>query len=366
MAIACPTYEGLLFTGRASVNLPSATDARLPKVSDRRAGHGREAIATIWERSVRVRQAELCEEVFRALCRLQARTGDLVDVTCRSLMEAAGWPIQGLTVRQADQKFGRQLRNALTYLEEWKLIENRHALYEPNGEGRCIVVTLPAGVAQSVRASRRSVAPARRRPSFPRELSAPLRGDIGGWGTSSCSESQRRERLPRAGARGGSVHATVSPSLSSVRAALAAAQLSAGLEGREPTGVALLEKVPVLADAPVSLLARAAWAQAGHRDLRLSVGQREQLELAVGQLERAGYGVLPAGRPAAAAALIDLAFGGWREFWNRNPKRSDGKPAVTPGALAICARRLAHLQLKAWRARRRRVSRRTSTEGSRG
>lgn len=355
--VGCPTYEGCLFTGRARVNLPAPTDTRLRNVSRRPSCSPYDVID---QNAVRERQRELCRQVLRGLSRLEARTGRTVDVTRRSLMEAAGWAVEGLTVRQAESKFGPQLDRTLRYLTDWGLVEAREALYEPNGEGRCIVVTLHAGVAQSVRASkfshrRPSAAPPRR--SFSGEVSGPLQGDIGGSGDSSLSRSERRERLPRASARA-SVDATVSVSLSSVRAALAAARLSVGLDGAEPTGARLLQAVPALAAAPPSLLARAAWAEAGHQDLRLSVAQREQLETAAGQLERAGYGVLPAGPAAAAAAIIDLAFGGWAEFWHvgdqdRGHDRADGKRPATPGALAICARRLAHRLLAGWRTRRR-------------
>ena len=105
---------------------------------------------------MRVRQAELCESVYRALCRLEARTGPRVDITRRLLMEAAGWGVDGLTIDEAEVRFGSRLNRALGYLQAWELVEAREALYEPNGEGRCIVITLPAGVAQSVRAARRT------------------------------------------------------------------------------------------------------------------------------------------------------------------------------------------------------------------
>jgi hypothetical protein len=146
-------------------------------------------------------------------------------------------------------------------------------------------------------------------------------------------------------------------SLARVSAALAASRWAIGLEGAEPTGAGVLEHRPELAGAPVSLLARAAWALAGHPDLRLSAGQRSQLEVAAGQLTRAGYGRTRPGPAAAAAAVIDLAFGDWVGFWqvgkvDRGYHRRDGRAPVTPGALAICAGRLAHQELAGYRQRR--------------
>ena len=137
-------------------------------------------------------------------------------------------------------------------------------------------------------------------------------------------------------------------------AALEAAHWKASFEGSEPTGERLLRAFPALAAMPLPLLARAAWLRAGHPDLRLSLNQRVLLETAGGQIERAGYAAWPPGPEAAAAAIIDLAAGDWAEHWHIGGRRQvDGKPPVTPGALAICARRLAHRLLAGWRIRRR-------------
>lgn len=192
--------------------------------------------------------------------------------------------------------------------------------------------------------------------------SPPPFGGLQGGGDSSLPESHGRERLLRASARPASVDATRPWSLSEAVAALEASHWQLASREREPTGMRLLEASPVLAEIPLPLLARAAWLKAGHHDLRLSLSQRTSLETAGGQIDRAGYGPLPPGRGAAAAAIIDLAAGDWAEHWHIGGRRQlDAKAPATPGAIAICARRLAHKLLAGWRSRRR-----SAAEGSRG
>jgi hypothetical protein len=134
-----------------------------------------------------------------------------------------------------------------------------------------------------------------------------------------------------------------------VIAALDFSRSLCGIEEGTVDPARLLDASPWLVDVPPSILLRAAWQVAGHGDLRLSLGQREQLETACQQLERTGIGVFAPGRRAAVAAVLWLAWGEWRSFWH---VRKSEHGVRTPGALAICARRLAHRELAAWRSRR--------------
>lgn len=132
-------------------------------------------------------------------------------------------------------------------------------------------------------------------------------------------------------------------------AALAFARSLSGIEGGEADPSRLLDAAPWVVDVPPSILVRAACQLAGFSDLRLSLTQRLELEEACQQIERTGYATFAPGRRASVAALLMLVWGEWRDFWH---VRSPEQTPRTPGALAICARRLAHRELAAWRSRR--------------
>jgi hypothetical protein len=65
---------------------------------------------------------------------------------------ALGLPYDG-TVKGARSRYRDQFVRSLGYLQRMGWVESVEAVYEPNGEGRGILVRLPAGVAQSVRAA---------------------------------------------------------------------------------------------------------------------------------------------------------------------------------------------------------------------
>jgi hypothetical protein len=84
--------------------------------------------------------------------------GDLdvmLDRTYRQLQNFmapyVGWP--RAVSRQDVRAYRTQIRATIGFLTELKYLGGRRARLRSSGEGRCIVVAVPAGVAQSVRAA---------------------------------------------------------------------------------------------------------------------------------------------------------------------------------------------------------------------
>jgi hypothetical protein len=75
-----------------------------------------------------------------------------VDLTVREWVEELGLPYDG-TVKGARTLYKHQIFRTLDSLLIMGRIERREPLWDDNREGRCIVVHIPAGVAQSVRAA---------------------------------------------------------------------------------------------------------------------------------------------------------------------------------------------------------------------
>lgn len=346
-----------------------ATASRVASPAERLRRGGHTILADIRSRCRTEQQADAAERLIRTLSRDQSRKGDQLTYTWRQLAGALGKPVEGLSQRQARDRYRGPIRHTLLYLIEWGYVAGFEALYEPNGEGRCILIRLPAGVAQSVRASGNSRTDVRRgaargRSSFCREVDTPLREPLRRAGPSSSSATRDRE-AERARARG-SARDRAASALQARAALVAAAQVGGDEEGGF-CGVGLLRADPSLADLPVESLAREAWRLfAGADEIsplggdgRLSPRGRSQLERASSQLARVGYGGL-AGPAAAAAAAIDIARGDWQLYWSgRGPaaaavmRREDAPPA-TFGGIVLCLHRCAHQERAGWRARRAR------------
>jgi hypothetical protein len=151
----------------------------------RRPAHGSDPFAVIRARAHTQQQGEACERFLRYVVRCEAVDGERVDRTWRQLAKGLGKPTHGLTDRQCRNRYRGAIRNTIDYLVAWGLLEGREALYEPalrpeapHGEGRCIVIVLKAGVAQSVRAAQSGISPPRRRP--PVACQSPPGGDSAG------------------------------------------------------------------------------------------------------------------------------------------------------------------------------------------
>jgi hypothetical protein len=353
-------------TRAASRNIERQTDGR-----NRRPSHN--PFAVIAANSRTAQQRDGCERTLWAVERIHRRTHGRGDVTWHELADELGYPTAGLTDRQIRNRYRARIANWLMYLTRWGLLDGYRAEWEPNGEGRCIVIGLPAGVAQSVRAARSlsgrtSVRSRRPPPPSPisNQVGTPLRGTIGGTHSRRCRESKAPAPEARGRATGELSTRDQAASGTAVAAALAIAVEFGTFEGG-PTGVALLEARPDLATHPVEAVAREAWRlfngaelPTGAGDCRLSPKIRRRLESAAAQLERTGYHSLPPGPAAPRAAVIDLALGDWVDYWGdnrsavlyRNPKDPPPRRPRTLGGLACCLATMAHELLTGYRNRK--------------
>jgi hypothetical protein len=285
------------------------------------------------------------------------RTSD-PDGTWRQWATWMGFDTRGMNQKEARERYRSRIRNTLSYLERWHGI-TYEALKEPNGEGRCIVIHVPADVAPLFRATMTTVRRSRAG-IFPisGEAAPPLKGSVDSGRTESKATSETRVRATSTHDRAASGTA--------VAAALAIA-VEFGTFERGPTGVALLEARPDLATHPVEAVAREAWRlfngaelPTGRGDCRLSPKRRRHLDRAAAQLERIGYRGLPPGPAASRAAAIDLALGDWADYWGDNRQvltntRPEGDPVAPPqtlGGLACCLHTLAREKVSGARNRK--------------
>lgn len=324
----------------------------------RRGAHS--ILAELRDRCRTTPQADACEHMIRYLSRVQKRKGDTIDHTVRELAAGVGKPVEGLTTRQIRSLYWTGMRNTLRYLTEWGYVDAREALYETNREGRCIVITLHAGVAQSVQATRFRgtgvrVGRGRVRSKNLAPSCTPSAGPLRGRGLLPLCSSERLKAAGRASAPSTRDRAALR---ASVRAALETEARARGTE--DVTGQSVLEACPELAAAPLEVVAREAWRLFGHGNGRLAdrpcpssaIGMAKELELRGAQLERTGYNGL-SGRAAPIAALIDLAGGDWTWHWPaRRSASGDDKPPATVGGLVFCLRHLARREVAGWRQRR--------------
>jgi len=124
------------------------------RLATRRPAHGLDPFAVIRNRAHTRLQAESCERALRYFCRVE-RSGR-VDRTWKQLAAGLGYDVSGMNQRQARVRYRSRIERTIGYLTAWGLLDGRTTLWEGeagHSEGRCIVVSVPAGVAQSVEAS---------------------------------------------------------------------------------------------------------------------------------------------------------------------------------------------------------------------
>jgi hypothetical protein len=311
-------------------------------------------------------QRERMTDLAKILARHDPMDGSPVHWTLPQLARALGFPVMGMSIREINDRYANRVKRTLRYLMTagyvtgWEVAMNGR---EPVG----ILVSLPAGVAQSVRATRirargdhssphTSVRKRGRGEPFfsgqsvqsslpPDPLKAsPLSEDVerGGAREARTAASETRARARRS---------------TKVRAALAKRRAIHGDED----GRAVVDALPWLAAVPVDIVAREAMRiellyDRSLADEQLRRGRRKLATLALSplwqarltvagrQLDRyANFGAGQAG--AGAAIVIDLVRGDWQE-WMTAPPRS-------LGAIAVCARRQARQWRRHDRSRRR-------------
>src|SRR6185437_3179477 len=320
-------------------------------------------------------QVEAMERQLRALLRLNNDRPGMLETTWPDVIEAVGFPTMGMSRDEIRRRYGSRVRNTMDYLIRAHLVD----VYEVRISGRQpvgILVSLPAGVAQSVQAT-----PIRRRgehssaKTFVRKRTRGSRffsdqvGRPAGHSASPPDPLKGRsagERRKRGGARAArtaeaSTRDRARRSME-VRAALARRRAAHGDE----EGRAVVDALPWLAAVPADIVAREAMRlelsvdpslhdEGRHRrlasqrrlaTLALSPLWQHRLAVAGRQLDR--YANMGAGQAGAGAAIvIDLVRGDWQD-WLTTPPRS-------LGAIAVCARRQAREWRRHDRARRARA-----------
>lgn len=313
-------------------------------------------------------QLERMTEMAKVLARQDPLDGSAVHWTWPQLARAVGLPVMGMSVREIKVRFGVQIKRTMRYLMAAGYVTGWEIKYdgrEPEG----ILVALPAGVAQLVRATRYRArgehsspqtsvrtrdhggaffSPQSVAPSSPPD---PLKG---------CSAAgEMNSAAVRARARGAQPPSTRDRARQSmeVRAALSRRRAAHGDE----LGGAVLSALPWLASVPVDVVAREAMRLELHHDISLgdelrrdrpvptlAISERWQRRLAAAGRQLDRYANMGAGEAGAGAAMvIDLVRGDWQE-WLPTPPRS-------LGAIAVCARRQAHQWRSHDRARRART-----------
>jgi hypothetical protein len=99
-------------------------------------------------------QRPRCAQLLQILARKAPPDGSPLHTTWPQLAGALGFPIMGMSVSEIGRRYETRISNSMRYLvaagyvEPWAVSYEGHTR-EPNG----ILVRLPAGVAQSVRAA---------------------------------------------------------------------------------------------------------------------------------------------------------------------------------------------------------------------
>jgi hypothetical protein len=286
-------------------------------------------------------QLERMVLLARILSRKDPLDGSPVHWTWPQLAKALGFPVMGMSTQGIKDRHETAVKRTMRYLVGAGYVTGWEVKYdgrEPTG----ILVTLPAGVAQSVRAARY-----RRRGEHPSSnASARL--------TSARSRSFSGAKVcaPHGGLQGGGnsrAVGVVGGSSASARLALStrdrarlATDVRAALESRperstEQAGRETLEAIPWLAEVPPAVLLREA-VRARHdppeqlATLALSAKWERRLDTAVRQLCRV-YGSSSAG----AAELLSFAWGGVPEAAARH-----GRHPYSLGGYAVLLRKRAH------------------------
>lgn len=290
-------------------------------------------------------QLERMVLLARILSRKDPLDGSPVQWTWPQLAKAVGFPVMGMSTQAIKDRYETAVKRTMTYLVDagyvtgWE-ISYEGASREPNG----ILVSLPAGVAQLVRAARyrrRGDHPSR---NVPGRLTAARQRSFSG--AKVCA--------PPGGLQGaGDSMAVVGPDDCGVRARRAlsthdrarlATDVRAALEslperGTEEGAISALEAIPWLAEVPPVVLLREALRTNSTapqlRTLAISEKWERRLDVAVAQLGRI-YGSPSAG----GEQLLRWAWGGLPDAIARK-----GRSPFSLGGYAVLLRK---------RARRRR------------
>jgi hypothetical protein len=317
-----------------------AADARRPSHSPLRVeiAHAYEAA---YGQTCRVDTLDALESIVAWLRRCEHQDGRTF---LRSVPQAArgiGWPSAG-GAKSDHNRHRNSLVRRLEMLREMGIVESYEPLWKANREGRGILVALRRDSSVG-RASLSRAARSRRRDCSSPTVSPPLREkspcttsrDRGSW-------KNRQARVARARGAGLAGHRATARAIEA---------LSAAGEG---SGAELIDRLPWLCSLAPAVLLRAAtyvfaprpesgWAK--HWTPRLSERSRLRAERAVAELDRLD------GRGAGAAAILELAKGGWRLHTPRGRQPRFVEPR-TPGLLVKGLRQRARLagQAAEWRA----------------
>jgi len=296
----------------------------------------------------------------------------LLHRTWRQLSRGVGWAEKGMTVAEVHNRFKSQWHRTLDYLVVAGRIDGWAPIYEGR-ESTGVMIRIPAGVAQSVQATRSRQRVERRpscSPAEPPQDSSGVRLPVGDPGPDPPF-FEREDGTPPKGLGGDLRESRSTSSRNTRREARDARErrgpidVRAALEAHrdlldERGGAAVVRAVPWLAGVAPSVLAREAcrvwWPEL---DPRLSAKWGAQLERSVEQLDRLG------GRGAGAAMVLNLtgADGGQADPMlqdlligskGRRPatfkwrdQRFPTVPVHTPltlGAIAVAMRRWARRQ----------------------
>jgi hypothetical protein len=291
-------------------------------------------------------QLDRLERMGRWIRVALAREGDAVIRSWQQLFRAVGLPDAG-GLRANRASYRSSWARTLDDLEAMGWIEGWQPVLKANGEGRGILLRLRRDSSVGRARHQNSPSRGRNRPaggcsSFSRELVPPLREKSPSSRSEGLKEVEKRQaRATRAreGRRAG--HRAT---------AKAIRQLA---EAGEGSGAELVAALPELKSLHPAVLLRAAtytyaprpsagWAK--HWTPRLSLRSRLAAESACDQLDRYD------GRGAGAAAILDLAAGGWRLHTpgGRGPRFVEPR---TPGVLVKGLRQRARLARRAARMR---------------
>lgn len=282
------------------------------------------------------------------------------DTIYRSMPQAfrgIGWETTG-KIREDRQAHRNRLANWLDMLTELGVVASWEALYRANGEGRCIVVALrrDSSVGEAILAAAGASRRPPRRPGGHTSLSVPHPEEPSGR-RSSCTRVSPplREKSPSNGS-------TACSGVGKLRRrARDGAQTTDRVvrrlaESSEEQGAQLVAASPWLAEVPVTALLRGAaavyrtrpaagWKPGPRTRLTIRRSTAEAAERYVAQLDRLD------GRGAGAAAVIDLAAGGWRMHAPAGVAEHKITPCH-PGALVRGLRQRARLARDVARSRR--------------
>lgn len=298
--------------------------------------------------------------LVRILARLAKHDEVQLHTSVPQLAKAMGFDVRGMNVREVKDRYGKQIKLTLGYLEKAGWVANWAASWEGR-ESDGILVTLAPGAATAARRSSsvgrttrsrgdagctpregggRSLPPGGRSPFFSTESSSP---------PTTSTVKRRLLQVPHGGGRAQSALSTRDRAhLSTIVGAALARRLQ---EVDDEGGAATVEALPWLASVPVDIVAReaarlelAAGRLRLRRGLSLSAKWQRNLEVAAAQIDRHALAG-PSSSGKGVALILDLIRGDWRELSPRN------SPPRSLGAFAVLTRRLARRWRRHARAR---------------